>query len=247
MTSALSAETLPLDHSNLTLSADSVHGGGARDVGPSTTVYYTVASVLTFTLVTGTLFNTIAIAVFARNKQLRTPTNSFVIALCVCDLLLSLMGTPVPAITAWFQGALHGQTALCTVDGFVVYFFGLSSMYLLAAISVDRYVVIVRGPASIVVTQGAASVAIGVCFALGLFWTSLPLLGWNRYVPEGIGVACSISWRSGDPTSTSYIITILVFCLVLPLIVMAFCYVSIYLTVSQAPLEGEWEGTGWRS
>ncbi|XP_070180762.1 pinopsin-like [Littorina saxatilis] len=193
----------------------------------SPAVYYVVASMLTFTCFVGTFFNGVAIFVFAKNKHLRTPTNSFVMSLCACDLLMCLIGMPIPAVYAWGKTTIDNH-AICVFDGFTVYFLGLSSMYLLAAISVDRYVVIVRPMASTMVTQRVASLAIGVCFLMGLFWTMMPLLGWNHYVPEGIRVACSISWESGDSAAASYVFAIFVFCLLLPMTIMVFCYANIY-------------------
>ncbi|KAL8587396.1 hypothetical protein ACOMHN_062129 [Nucella lapillus] len=193
----------------------------------STTIYYTIATILSLTFVIGVFFNSMAIFIFIKNRELRTPTNSFVMTLCLCDLFMCLLGVTVPTVKAWQRSPIHSH-ALCVFDGFVVYFFGLSSMYLLAAISVDRYVVIVRPMGSLMVTHRIALLGIGLCFGLGLFWTLMPLLGWNRFVPEGIGVSCSIWWGSADPASTSYIFTILVFCLLLPLLVMALCYINIY-------------------
>ena len=197
----------------------------------SAAVYYTVAVLMSLTGLTGTFFNGVAIVIFVKNKHLRTPTNSFVMALCVCDFFMCVIGVPIPTVYAWRRTAIESH-AICIVDGFAVFFLALSSMYIHAAISVDRYVVNVRPLASFLVTQRVASLAIGVCFLVGLFWTVMPLLGWNRYTREGIGVACSISWQSGDDASkASYIFAVFVFCLILPLVVMVFCYGNIYRTV----------------
>ncbi|KAL8607605.1 hypothetical protein ACOMHN_003524 [Nucella lapillus] len=198
----------------------------------SSAMYYTVAAILSVFCVLGTFFNGGALAVYWTHRPLRTPTNSFVIALCVCDLFMCLIGMPIPAGYAWARTSIRSR-AVCLLDGFTVYFFSQSSLFLLAAISVDRYIVIVRPLIAPVITHRLAGMAIAVCFLLGLFWAAVPMLGWNRYVLEGIGVACSVSWQPGpDAGHTSYILAIFVCCFLLPLLAITFCYVGIYRAVS---------------
>jgi hypothetical protein len=60
----------------------------------------------------------------------------------------------------------------------------------------------------------------------------MPLMGWNEYVLEGAGVSCSIIWESKVPAYTAFVIVIFFFCFLLPLLIMAFSYVNVYLTVS---------------
>lgn len=196
----------------------------------STVVYYTIGILLSVGVLVGVFFNGAAVLVFVRNKHLRTPTNLFVLALCVCDLFMCLVGMTIPAFYSFQLKAIDNRP-VCIADGFSVYFLGLSSMYLLAAISFDRYIVIAHPPASRHVTLQTASLAIGLCFLLGLVWSVMPLVGWNDYVHEGIGVACSVVWESGNPETSSFIFAIFVFCLVLPLCLMAYCYINLYRTV----------------
>nr|KAG5713827.1 hypothetical protein BaRGS_024454 [Batillaria attramentaria] len=214
---------------NSSVPSSVIHGGGGDTTPPG--IYYTVGTVMTVGSLVGVFFNGMALVVFAKHKHLRTPTNSFVMALCGCDLFMCLIGMPIAATYSWRMRPIESE-AVCVFDAFAVYFLGLSSMYLLAAISVDRYIVIVRPLASSSVTHRMSSLAIGMCFLFGLFWTTMPLLGWNRYTQEGIGVQCSVEWESGDSAVTSYIFSIFVFCFLLPLTVMVFCYANIYKAVS---------------
>uniref|UniRef100_A0A674KJI8 G-protein coupled receptors family 1 profile domain-containing protein n=1 Tax=Terrapene triunguis TaxID=2587831 RepID=A0A674KJI8_9SAUR len=67
---------------------------------------------------------------------------------------------------------------------------------------------------------------------------SLSILSYERYVtvlrrrmkvnisygPEGPGTTCSVEWHSRSPNNISYIICLFIFCLILPLLTMIYCY-----------------------
>ena len=53
------------------------------------------------------------------------------------------------------------------------------------AIAFDRYNVIVKGITAKPLTHGGAILKIFYVWAASIIWTVLPILGWNRYTPEG--------------------------------------------------------------
>ncbi|XP_059165397.1 opsin-3-like [Physella acuta] len=198
--------------------------------GVSRLDYIIVGVTLLGVTAVGTLFNGLAIAVFIRYRELRSPTNSFIAALCVCDVLMSIIGAPIPAYYALLETYIK-SSALCALDAFTVYFLACTSIYLLTAISVDRYFIIVKPIASLVISQRAANLAIVLCFCAGFIWATLPLVGWNQYSLEGIGVACSVTWNRKDTNFLSFIIALFIGCFLLPLIIMGFCYARIVFAV----------------
>ncbi|KAI8796979.1 parapinopsin [Biomphalaria glabrata] len=204
------------------------HLNYSQDV--SSLEYALIGSALAAVAAVGTIFNGMAITVFFRYRELRSPTNSFVIALCVCDFFMSVIGAPIPTYYAFMNTSITSST-LCSLDAFTVYFLSCTSIYLLAAISVDRYFIIVKPVSSLVITQKIATLAIFICFSVGLFWALMPLVGWNGYSLEGIGVACSVTWNRPDVLFNSFIIALFLACFLIPLLVMAFCYLSIIFTV----------------
>ncbi|XP_076458636.1 pinopsin-like [Babylonia areolata] len=233
----VSTDSLPLTSP---ASADPAGGLGNPIGEVPRAMYYVVACMLSCAWMVGTFFNGMALVVYGKNKQLRTPTNSFVIALCVCDIFMCLLGMPVPIAYSWSRSYIHSH-AVCTLYGGCIFFLSLSALYILAAISVDRYIVIVRPLASSMVTQRVASLAILVCFLMGFLWTVLPVLGWNHYTLEGIGVSCSVSWQPGtDAGDSSYIFSLFVFCFVLPLVTMTFCYANIYRAIRNIARSSPW-------
>lgn len=54
---------------------------------------------------------------------------------------------------------------------------------------------------------------------------------WSSYGPEGPGTTCSVQWQQRSATARSYITCLFVFCLLLPLLLMIFCYGRILLAL----------------
>ena len=61
----------------------------------------------------------------------------------------------------------------------------------------------------------------------------MPLLGWNRYVPEGALTTCGVDWFSRRPADQAYIIFIFVLFFLVPVVALCFCYTKIFLTVRE--------------
>ncbi|XP_071107209.1 parapinopsin-like [Haliotis cracherodii] len=203
--------------------------------------YHLIGALFVITIIISVLANGCGLLVFMKNKTLRSPTNLFIIALCVCDMLMCSCSA-VACAASFSHGWVFGDV-VCVLEGFMVYFLGLTSMYLLAAISVDRYIVISKPLMSYKITHRVAATAISVCWGLGFFWAALPLVGWSHYSLEGVGISCSIAWQSKDPVSTSYIIIIFVLCFIFPLCIMAFSYTNVYLTVRNIARSNVWDMT----
>lgn len=58
-------------------------------------------------------------------------------------------------------------------------------------------------------------------------------LWWSSYGPEVPGTTCSIQWHQRSAAARSYIICLFVFCLLLPLLMMLFCYGRILLAARE--------------
>ncbi|RUS84727.1 hypothetical protein EGW08_007514, partial [Elysia chlorotica] len=140
---------------------------------------------------------------------------------------------PLTMTSAWAHRWLWGR-AVSVLEGFLVYFLGLSSMYILMAIAVDRYIAISKPLLGAKITKKMAVLSCAMCFVGGFLWSALPLMGWNEYTLEGAGISSSVVWESTDPSYTSYIYAIFFACLVLPLVVMFYAYHGVLRTVSSS-------------
>lgn len=116
--------------------------------------------------------------------------------------------------------------------GFLSGFSGTSSIMTLAAVAIDRYLVISR-PLDIAKkpTRSWAYATIGLIWLYAAIFTSLPLFGFGKYVPEGYLTSCSFDYLSEDAGTRIFI---LVFCIgawVCPLAAITFCYTAIVRAV----------------
>ena len=192
--------------------------------------YQLTGAVLVLIGIFGTWFNLVGLYIFAKNKHLQSPTNFFIVGLLICDLSMAVFGNPLPS-TAALNGSWFAGDFLCTWEGFVVYFFGLSALYILTAISVDRYIVIVKPLKSKRITKRVAVAAVASCFAGGAFWSILPLIGWGSYGLEAPGFYCGLDYEDNSWANKTYIIAMFIFCFSVPVGIMIYCYFYVYMTV----------------
>ena len=82
--------------------------------------------------------------------------------------------------------------------------FGLASIISVAALQMDRYLIICHGedaeaPSPFFSPFGGHRVlSTGVVWINAGFWASAPVFGWHRYGVESSGVSCTIDYRHND-------------------------------------------------
>ncbi|KAM8897742.1 teleost multiple tissue opsin 3b isoform 2-T3 [Spinachia spinachia] len=190
------------------------------------------AAVLGFILVLGFLGNFLVLTVFSRFPALVTPVNVLLINISASDLLICILGTPLSFAASvrgrWLSGS-HG----CRWYGFSNALFGIVSLVSLSLLSLERYSAVVgRTHSDPDPSQyRRAWLAVAASWLYSLVWTLPPLLGWSSYGPEGPGTICSVQWHQRSTAARSYISCLFVFCLLLPLLLLFFCYGRILLAV----------------
>jgi r-opsin len=120
----------------------------------------------------------------------------------------------------------------CQVYGFLSGFSGTSTILTLAAIAIDRYLVIGR-PLDLAKkpTRTWACVTIAIIWFYSATFASLPFLGAGKYVPEGYLTSCSFDYLSEDIGTRVFILIFFVAAWVCPLATIAFCYAAIIRAV----------------
>ncbi|XP_060080415.1 visual pigment-like receptor peropsin [Ylistrum balloti] len=199
-----------------------------------------LGSLLVLSMVVGICANSVGIVIFYKNKNLRSPTNLFIASLAFCDLLMLVLATPLPTASSFANRWIWGHAG-CVFEGFLVFFLGLTSLYLLCAISIDRYIVIAMPLNNALITKCRAICSVLACYGLGFFWATLPLLGWNSYQLEGLMTSCSVLWDTKKPADYSYNVVIFFTCFMLPVIIMSFCYYKVYRTVRAVSRNNQWD------
>ncbi|KAG8197016.1 hypothetical protein JTE90_004288 [Oedothorax gibbosus] len=101
----------------------------------------------------------------------------------------------------------------------------------LSAIAIDRYIIISRSFAGQMLTGVSPSCTILCIWVYALAQALPPLLGWNRYIVEHPGIACSLDWQTSDLYHSSFITYIFILGYVLPVLTMAFCYGRVVIMI----------------
>uniref|UniRef100_A0A8C4JEN9 Vertebrate ancient opsin-like n=1 Tax=Dromaius novaehollandiae TaxID=8790 RepID=A0A8C4JEN9_DRONO len=194
-----------------------------------------VAIFLGFILFFGFLNNLTVLILFCKFKVLRNPVNMLLLNISISDMLVCISGT-----TLSFASNIHGKWIggeySCRWYGFVNSCFGIVSLISLAVLSYERYSTLTlcnKRSAD----YGKALLAVGGSWIYSLIWTVPPLIGWSSYGIEGAGTSCSVRWSSESAKSMSYIICLFIFCLVVPVLVMIYCYGRLLYTVKQVGLD----------
>ncbi len=83
-------------------------------------------------------------------------------------------------------------------------------------ISVERYYIL-KCPTNVKnMNKKKSYVAILMCVLLGLFWSSMPILGWSHYSLEDSLTSCAVEWKEHSLNVTSYNVAIFVFVFIIP-------------------------------
>ncbi|XP_053999653.1 rhodopsin, long-wavelength-like [Hylaeus anthracinus] len=179
-----------------------------------------VIGVLGFISVSG---NGMVIYIFLSTKSLRTPSNLFVVNLAISDFGMMLCMSPPMVINCYHETWVLGPV-FCEVYAMLGSLFGCSSIWTMTMISFDRYNVIVKGLSGKPLTITGAILRIFGVWGFSLIWTVAPMLGWNRYVPEGNMTACGTDYFSQDFSSVSYLVMYSIWVYFAPLFLICYSY-----------------------
>ncbi|NXU53961.1 OPN4A protein, partial [Turnix velox] len=169
-----------------------------------------------------------------RSRSLRTPANILIINLAVSDFLMSITQSPVFFTSSLHKRWIFGEKG-CELYAFCGALFGITSMITLMVIALDRYFVITKPLACVGVTsKKKALIILGGVWLYSLAWSLPPFFGWSAYVPEGLLTSCSWDYMTFTPSVRAY--TMLLFCFVffIPLIAIIYSYVFIFEAIKKA-------------
>ncbi|KAM6902100.1 opsin 4xa [Xenentodon cancila] len=220
--------------------------GFYRHVDVPDHVHYIVAF---FVLVIGTVGvtgNALVMYAFYCNKKLRTPPNFFIMNLAVSDFLMAITQSPIFFVNCLYKGWIFGETG-CKIYAFCGALFGITSMINLLAISIDRYIVITKPLQSVGWTSVRRTCLIIVLVWLySLAWSLAPLLGWSSYIPEGLMTSCTWDYVTSTPANKSYTLMLCCFVFFIPLGIISYCYLCMFLAIRHASRDVEKLGSQLR-
>ncbi|KAM6951272.1 retinal G protein coupled receptor b [Aplochiton taeniatus] len=173
--------------------------------------------------VLGFFLNSITIMAYLRVKELRTPSNFFVLNLALADLSLNINGL-VAAYASYLRQWPFGQEG-CSNHGFQGMISILASISFLATIAWDRYHQHCTKQQLFWTTAFTMSFII---WTLSIFWAAVPLFGLGEYNFEPMNTCCTLDYTKGDKNYITYMVTITVLYLLFPAYTMVSNYDAIY-------------------
>ncbi|XP_062383684.1 opsin 4xa [Sardina pilchardus] len=205
--------------------------GFFRKVDVPDHAHYIVAFFVVVIGAVGVVGNALVIYAFFSNKKLWTPANYFILSLAIADFLMAITQSPIFFINSLYKEWVFGQTG-CKIYAFCGALFGIASMINLLAISIDRYIVITKPLQAIQWTSKRRTlIIILVVWLYSLAWSLAPLLGWSSYIPEGLMTSCTWDYVTSTPSNKSYTLMLCCFVFFIPLGIIFYCYLFMFLAI----------------
>ncbi|XP_028434501.1 melanopsin-A-like [Perca flavescens] len=187
--------------------------------------------------------NVLVMFAFYSNKKLRNLPNYFIMNLAVADFLLAFTQTPVFFINCLYKEWVFGEMG-CKMYAFCGAFFGITSMINLLAISIDRYLVITNPLRAMHwCSKRRTTLAILIVWLYSFAWSLAPLVGWSSYIPDGLMTSCTLDYMTYTFANRSYTMMLCCFVFFIPLGIIFYCYLFMFLAIRKTGREVERLGT----
>ncbi|KAJ8254968.1 hypothetical protein GJAV_G00199430 [Gymnothorax javanicus] len=187
-----------------------------------------LASVLITTIVVDILGNLLVIVSVFRNKKLRKAGNAFVVSLAVADLVVAIYPYPL-VLTAifhdgWIAGYIH-----CQISGFLMGLSVIGSIFNITGIAVNRYCYICHS----LNYDKLFSNKNTMCYVV-LVWTLTILAIVPNWFVESLQYDSRVfSCTFAQSVSSLYTIMVVVVHFILPISIVTYCYLRIWILVIQ--------------
>ncbi|XP_047026198.1 neuropeptide SIFamide receptor [Helicoverpa zea] len=198
--------------------------------GGAMTAVYCAAYLLVFLV--GLVGNCFVIAVVYRSPRMRTVTNFFIVNLAVADILVIVFCLPATLMSNIFVPWVLGWLMCKTVP----YVQGLSvaaSVYSLVAVSLDRFLAI-WWPLKCQITKRRARMMIVFIWIFAISVTTPWVFFFDLVVvfDDNPNVRlCLDVWPNPISEVLYFVIGNLIFCYILPMVLITMCYILIWIKV----------------
>ncbi|KAG8445742.1 hypothetical protein GDO86_010505, partial [Hymenochirus boettgeri] len=195
-------------------------------------------TVCLFAGILSTLGNGYVLFMACRQKKKLRPAEIMTMNLAVCDLGISLTGKPFTIVSCFSHRWVFGWNA-CRWYGFAGFFFGCGSLITLTVVSLDRYFKICHLRYGMWLKRRHAFISLAIIWIYASVWATLPLVGVGNYAPEPFGTSCTLDWwlAHSSVKGQIFVLSMLIFCLLLPTAVIVFSYAKIIAKVKSSAIE----------
>nr|UAY98671.1 sws2.2 [Lutjanus erythropterus] len=200
-----------------------------------TGIFYSMAGFMFFLFVVGTCINTLTIACTIQYKKLRSHLNYILVNLAIANLLVSCVGSFAACCSFGNRYFIFGPLG-CKIEGFLATLGGMVSLWSLAVIAFERWLVICKPLGNFVFKPDHAMACCVFTWVFALIAAAPPLFGWSRYIPEGLQCSCGPDWYTTNNkyNNESYVMFLFCFCFAVPFATIVFCYGQLLVTLKMA-------------
>ncbi|XP_051873489.1 rhodopsin [Pristis pectinata] len=194
-----------------------------------------LAAYMFFLIITGFPVNFLTLYVTIQHKKLRQPLNYILLNLAVADLFMVFGGFTTTIITSMNGYFIFGPTG-CNFEGFFATLGGEIALWCLVVLAIERYVVVCKPMSNFRFGSQHAFIGVAFTWIMALSCAGPPLLGWSRYIPEGMQCSCGVDYYTLKPevNNESFVIYMFTVHFSIPLAVIFFCYGRLVCTVKEA-------------
>uniref|UniRef100_A0AAY4BI15 G-protein coupled receptors family 1 profile domain-containing protein n=1 Tax=Denticeps clupeoides TaxID=299321 RepID=A0AAY4BI15_9TELE len=180
--------------------------------------------------------NLLILVMASKRSNHMKPPELLSVNLAVTDLGAAVTMYPLAVASSWNHHWIGGHST-CYYYGFMGFFLGVTSIATLMVMAIIRFSVSVNIQApKEKVSKRCVKMLVAGTWLYALLWAVLPFVGWGEYGPEPFGLSCTLAWGNLKTMKTGFsmIICMLIMNLVIPAVIIIFCYsamaVKLYLT-----------------
>ncbi|KAM3872571.1 rhodopsin-like [Diretmus argenteus] len=197
--------------------------------------YSALAAYMFFLMLVGFPVNFLTLYVTLEHKKLRTPLNYILLNLAVADLFMVFGG-----FTTTMYSAMHGYFVLgrtgCNIEAFFATHGGEVSLWSLVILAIERWIVVCKPISNFRFGENHAIMGVAFTWVMASSCSVPPLVGWSRYIPEGMQVSCGIDYYTLPPgvNNESFVPYMFICHFSVPLCTIFFCYGRLLCAVKDA-------------
>nr|AAP58347.1 RH1 opsin [Oncorhynchus nerka] len=201
----------------------------------SPAAYSLMAAYMFFLILTGFPINFLTLYVTIEHKKLRTALNYILLNLAVADLFMVIGGFTTTMYTSMHGYFVFGRTG-CNIEGFCATHGGEIALWSLVVLAIERWLVVCKPISNFRFSETHAIIGVAFTWVMAAACSVPPLLGWSRYIPEGMQCSCGIDYytRAPDINNESFVIHMFVVHFMIPLFIISFCYGNLLCAVKAA-------------
>nr|XP_058960199.1 histamine H2 receptor-like isoform X2 [Pocillopora verrucosa] len=173
--------------------------------------------------------NLVICYVVFRSRRMWTEMNMFLVNLAISDIAMTFLSMLSPLETALIRKWAFGTGPVCQLNAFCTSVLICNTIFTHTAISIDRFFAVVK-PMEKVMTKRKAFFSIAGVWMLSVAITIGPMVGWGRNVYNASTLQCGFKFPENE-FEKFYILCLAVIAFLLPLIIMSYAYIRIYIVV----------------